>query len=95
MIVSLGALPPCLASSSSWSIKSRGSNAILLPPANADPACDVDALTDCDELGECLLDVGAEVLLPLSPQASPSSSSAAEEDAATRRRWSPPEDMAG
>lgn len=39
MIVNRGIFPPILAVSlASWS-KSRGSNAILLPPANADPAC--------------------------------------------------------
>lgn len=85
MMVSFGALPPCFASSSSWSIKSRGSYAILLPPANADPACDVDALAVCEDvtLGEveCLVDP-----LPLRPHASPSSSSAVDDDAATLRR---------
>lgn len=94
MIVSLGDLPPCRASSSSCSIRSRGSYAILLPPSNAEPACDVDALTVCEAdetlgVGVCLL----EVALPLRPHAS-SSSSAADDDAATRRRESPPaEDM--
>ena len=39
MIVNRGIFPPILAVSlASWS-KSRGSYAILLPPANADPAC--------------------------------------------------------
>ena len=104
MIVNLGALPPCLASSSSWSIKSLGSNAILLPPAKALPAWwDVDAWTPWEEtLGDvecCRLEEPLLLLLlvvfeePFRPQASPSSSSAADEDAATRRRWRPPEDM--
>lgn len=38
MIVNLGARPPCFLSSPSLS-KSLGSNAILLPPSKAEPAC--------------------------------------------------------
>lgn len=85
MIVRRGAFPPCLTSSSSCSSRSRGSYAILLPPSNAEPACDVDALRLGED--ECLL--VEVVLFSLRPQASPSSS-AWVEDAPTRRRERPP-----
>lgn len=85
MIVRRGAFPPCLTSSSSCSSRSRGSYAILLPPSNADPACDVDALRLGED--ECLL-VGV-ALFSLRPHASPSSSGWVE-DAPTRRRERPP-----
>lgn len=53
MIVNLGIFPPCRPSSPSLS-RSRGSNAILLPPSKAEPACWVAAppLLVCEPVGE-------------------------------------------
>ena len=86
IMVNLGALPPCLLSSSSRS-KSRGSNAILLPPWKAEPACDVDG----DALSEEVLGVAEWPL-----EWDQLSSGSCEADGPTRRleRPPPPDDMA-
>lgn len=83
MIVSRGGLPPSRASSSSRS-RSRGSNAILLPPSNAEPAWYEGEVNESDRDTEPPLEAEG----PLMPSAS---SSPVEAEAGTRRRERPAE----
>lgn len=84
MIVSLGVFPPTFASSDASWVMSRGSNAILLPPSNAEPAW---VGTEWFMGGEFLR------RLPLREGGVCSSSRREEEAFVTRRRERPAEDI--
>lgn len=74
MMVSFGTRPPSVSLSS----RSRGSYAILFPPANADPACDVVPFGGEVVVGdEGSDDIDDDVVVP----------------PPTRRLWRPPEDI--
>jgi hypothetical protein len=91
MMVSRGALPPCLWSSLSRS-RSRGSKAILLPPSKADPACCDDGIAvGLDVPLPPLLTVLGELREPLDVGPLSSSTDVADEPPpGTLRRDNPP-----